>query len=78
MLATSEIETVTAPVYWASYIIGGDDSGLLDGEPAKIKAWLATLPGRILAVCDGEWFAWTSDGLPGVGATVCEYLVICD
>jgi hypothetical protein len=39
-----QTETYSLPVYWASYLINGDASGLEDGEQAEIDAWLASLP----------------------------------
>lgn len=43
--------TITGPVYWASYLINGDASGLKDGEQAKVDAWLAR-EGVRRVVCD--------------------------
>jgi len=31
--------TVTAPAYWASALVNGDDSGLDDKERAALEAW---------------------------------------
>ena len=39
-----ETTTYSLPVYWASYLINGDTSGLEDGEQTEIDAWLAALP----------------------------------
>lgn len=39
-----ETEIYSLPVYWASYLINGDGSGLEDGEQEEIDAWLASLP----------------------------------
>jgi hypothetical protein len=33
--------TITAPAYWASYLVNGDDSGITPEEKARADAWLA-------------------------------------
>lgn len=32
-------ETVTAPAYWASYLVNGDASGISGDEQARADAW---------------------------------------
>lgn len=35
-----KFHTVTGPVYWASYFVNGDDSGLEPDEKVRADAWL--------------------------------------
>lgn len=39
-----ETATYSLPVYWASYLINGDASGLEGGEQETIDTWLSALP----------------------------------
>ena len=39
-----ETETYSLPVYWASYLINGDASGMEDEEQAECDSFLASLP----------------------------------
>ena len=36
-------ETATAPAYWASYLINGDDSGIEDDERQAADDWIERL-----------------------------------
>lgn len=53
--------TFTLPVYWASYLVNGDASGLSDEDQAACDAWLAFQhPGNCVDV--GEpWFSRSND-----------------
>ncbi|MBS3648826.1 hypothetical protein KEU06_09430 [Pseudaminobacter sp. 19-2017] len=38
-----EVDTVTAPAYWASALINGDESGMEDHEIKAMEMWLKGL-----------------------------------
>lgn len=42
-----EVDTVTAPDYWASYLVNGDHSGLESDEKAACDVWQEGL---------GDWY----------------------
>ena len=69
-----QIETYTLPVYWASYLINGDASGLEDGEQAEIDAWLASLPYGYACVDVGEETGFRrSNDATDLGGDCAEY-----
>jgi len=47
-------ETYKLPVYWASYLINGDASGLADGEQEQIDAWCAETGVGLCVGCDDD------------------------
>lgn len=56
------VVTYTLPVYWASYLINGDPSGLNDGEQETIDRWMRNeRPGYPVDCGDESWFAYTND-----------------
>ena len=57
---TLEIETGTAPSYWASYFINGDSSGMDDDDIAQADAFAEWLGGNIVDCTSEE-----SDDHPG-------------
>ena len=61
----AETRTVTAPAYWANYLINGDDSDLDGyGEKYMVDQWIDTLAkdGWEVVSCEGEaFFAHTHD-----------------
>lgn len=71
MIETIELEL---PVYWASYLINGDSSGLEDGEQEQIDAFLAyEVPDyQCVAVSDDSWFAHSNDA-NDIGGDVATY-----
>ena len=65
-----ETREYTLPVYWASYLINGDASGLEDGEQKKIDRWLAhESVGPCVDVSEDAWFQWHCDA-SGLGGDV--------
>jgi len=64
---------VRLPAYWASYLINGDASGLLDGEQQEIDAYLARAGlGAAVDCSDEPWFAHYNDATD-LGGDVCDY-----
>jgi len=55
-----KFETYVLPVYWASALINGDDSGLEDDEIKEINAFCKGL-GPCVDVSEEEEFSWTND-----------------
>jgi hypothetical protein len=57
---TIEVDTITAPFRWASYLINGDDSGLDDAEAAACVDWRRSMaPWYVVADVEGtERFTW--------------------
>lgn len=53
--------TITAPSYWASYLINGDDSGLEPQEKAACDAWLAREAVGLPVSCDDAGFCHRHD-----------------
>lgn len=52
----------TLPVYWASYLINGDATGLEDGEQERIDAFLRKHDlADAIDVSEDSWFAWRND-----------------
>ncbi len=75
----TKFDTYTAPVYWASYLVNGDDSGIDAEEKAHADHWLKS--NSVSAVCiedDSERFTWhysLYDTLAKVsGGEVCDYI----
>ena len=66
----------TLPIYWASYLINGDASGLEDGEQAEIDAFLESEGNPEIIDCsNGHWFARSNDA-SSLGGDVCTYTAI--
>ncbi len=53
--------TYTAPIYWASYIINGDHSGLEPDEKAACDKWLESIGNPYAADCADAGFHWNHD-----------------
>lgn len=69
---------LTAPSYWASYLINGDDSGMDEGEIAACEAWLEREGLGTPVSCEGAGFIWRHDAyheMP-LGADCQEYTFI--
>jgi hypothetical protein len=49
-----EVDTVKAPIYWASYLINGDASGMEDHEIAECDAWSDSLDGWYVVDCTDD------------------------
>lgn len=65
-------ETYTLPVYWASYLVNGDASGLADGEQAQIDEWCAeTGVGLCVGVDDNAEFCHRHDASMYADAGMC-------
>ena len=59
--------TEELPIYWASYLINGDSSGLDDGEEYVIEATLVDLElskFECVSVSDDYSFRWGRSDLP--------------
>jgi len=79
-----DVERVTGPAYWASYLVNGDDSGLEPEEKAAADAWQAKIaPYYVVDVArheDGEGedprFTWSYDlhGGTASGGDVIDYI----
>ena len=69
-----ELFTYELPVYWASYLINGDDSGLEPGERQEIDTWLAKqgLDRGDAVDCGEPYFSWNNDA-NGIGGDVAEF-----
>ena len=68
--------TYTLPIYWASYLINGDHSGLDEGEKEVIDSWIKDndYP-NLVDVSEDYYFAHTNDAT-NLGGDVCEYTCI--
>lgn len=67
-------ETYTLPIYWASYLINGDASGLEDNEQEEIDAWMESeQPGSCVDVGEDYWFSSYNDARTGLAGDVAEY-----
>jgi hypothetical protein len=55
-----KVATITAPAYWASYLVNGDSSGLDDHEEALADDWARNQePWYVVGVTDDEpRFTW--------------------
>ena len=68
-----EVVSYTLPIYWASYLINGDASGLEDDEQAEIDAWLESEGNpSFVTVSEDYWFAHSNDA-SSLGGDVAEY-----
>ncbi len=69
----SGVVTYELPVYWASYLINGDDSGLEPGEKKTIDRWLKKegYP-DFVDVSEDVWFSRRNDAT-NLGGDVAEY-----
>lgn len=69
-----EMFTYRLPIYWACYLINGDDSGLEHGEKSEIDAWLAKqgLDRGEAVDCGEPYFSWSNDA-NDLGGDVAEY-----
>ena len=67
------IITYTLPMYWASYLINGDASGLEDGEQALIDIWTESegYP-NFVDVGEPHFSRWND--ATNLGGDVCEYV----
>ena len=54
-------ETYILPVYWASYIINGDASGMDDDEQAACDSWLERNPVGNCVEVGESYFAHRND-----------------
>jgi len=77
------IETIEykLPAYWASYLINGDASGLLDkcqdspeqSEQATIDQWLESEGNPHFVDCGEQYFSWSNEAT-SLGGDVCDYV----
>lgn len=72
------IQTITAPEHWASYLINGDASGLDDGEQAIIDRWIKRENVRAVhGVSEQSRFTWSyrlySPESDAEGGSVADY-----
>jgi hypothetical protein len=69
--------TLTAPSYWASYLINDDASGMDDEEIKACDTWLKFQFSRKHAICvDAEevgYMVWHDAKLYALPADCCEY-----
>ncbi len=68
-------ESYDLPVYWASYLINNDASGMTDSDRFTCDDFLAVRGLRrsdCLSVSDDTWFAWRNDA-NDVGGDVATY-----
>ncbi len=74
-----ETMTLSAPAYWASYLINGDSSGLEPSDKTACDAWIESEGLGLPVDCDcDEFFAWRHDAfrfMP-LGATCLDYTFI--
>jgi len=55
------IHELTAPSYWASYLINGDDSGLETDEKKACDAWINRVGLGVPVDCEDAGFRWRHD-----------------
>jgi hypothetical protein len=85
------IETVefVLPVYWASYLVNGDDSGITEEERAEIDSFIdgaevgaivkdgALVSAKRVAGCvevsEESYFSWWNDAFTGLGGDVAAF-----
>ena len=53
-----ETQTFTAPSYWASYLINGDDSGMHTEDKIAAEQWLTWINMGMPVSCDDLGFLW--------------------
>ena len=71
---TIKTETFELPIYWASYLVNGDDSGLEDREIAEIDSFLDSIPGwYCVGVGEGSYFSYSNDA-SSLGGDVAEFI----
>lgn len=66
-----ELTEYTLPVYWSSYLVNGDASGLEDEEREEIDAFTEGL-GHCVDVSEDSWFAPFNDA-NNLGGEVSTY-----
>jgi len=74
----AKFDTVTLPVYWSSYLINGDASGLEPGEREHIDAYLEKEGVEYVLDCEEDSrFTWSYRlyGGQAEGGEVCDYTV---
>ena len=70
--------TYTLPIYWASYLINGDDSGLEPGEKEEIDAFLEK-EGNIEFVGVSEEYGFShSNDANSLGGDVATYTALVE
>ena len=74
---TFQVLTFILPMYWASYLINGDASGLMDGEQELIDAWTETEGSPWFVDVGASYFAHRNDAT-NLGGDVCEYVAHID
>ena len=77
MNITRDVTTITytLPMYWASYLVNGDASGLEDGEQEQIDTWLEG-EGTLDFVDVGEPHFSHRNDATNLGGDVCDYVAI--
>jgi hypothetical protein len=74
----TETVTYSLPVYWASYLINDDASGMEDDEQADCDAFLASLPAGWSCVDVSEESDFRPSNDAGTLAGDCsDYIFIC-
>ena len=69
------------PAYWASYLVNGDASGLLDecpvnpdqSEQETINQWLESEGNPDFFDCGEPYFSWRNEAT-NLGGDVCDYV----
>lgn len=74
-----KIENITGPVYWASYLVNNDVSGINAAERVRVDSWLIRNGVKnVLSIMeDSERFTWHNrlyDPSGPEGGEVCEYV----
>lgn len=68
-----ELTEYTLPVYWASYLVNDDYSGITQSEVDAIEAWRAReCVGHCVGVSDDHYFAHINDA-NNLGGDVAVY-----
>ena len=67
-----DVVKYTLPMYWASYLINGDATGLEDGEQEQIDAWCKS-EGNPWFVDVGEHYFARRNDATNLGGNVAEY-----
>lgn len=58
-----ETEYLIAPSAWASYLINGDASGLLEGEKEIVDSWVKRMDCGAPVSCEDAGFFWRHDAM---------------
>ena len=72
-------DTITAPIFWASHLVNGDSSGMIEEDMkdcAKFEKYLETENWRVVGIVeDSERFTWNGHLYfsSTQGITVCDY-----